>query len=105
MRKDRQLRSTQAHLSLHGTWDGNPFICIIVFLSGLKAGDVLVATGAEDSTVRLWDLRNKSNEEALSWTVTSCLCRCFDGEPVASVVFSPDAGDRLYCSAGGKASL
>ncbi|CAM9836745.1 unnamed protein product [Ascophyllum nodosum] len=57
----------------------------------------VVATGAEDSTVRLWDLRATASSR-----VALCLCRCFDGEAVTSVVFRPGDANRIYCSAGGK---
>ncbi|CAN0466898.1 unnamed protein product, partial [Ectocarpus sp. 8 AP-2014] len=69
----------------------------------------LVATGAEDSTVRLWDLRDGATAKppAGSGTTSSprvamCLCRCFGGEAVSSVVFGAHGAHHLYCSAGGK---
>lgn len=65
-----------------------------------KVGEALVATGAEDSTVRLWDLRGAAAEG--SSRVARCLCRCFDGEAVTSVVFAAGSANTLYCSAGGK---
>ena len=65
----------------------------------------MVATGAEDSTVRLWDLRDGgATGSGSSSRVAHCLCRCFDGEAVASVVFGAGGANRLYCSAGGKVS-
>ncbi|CAM9878611.1 unnamed protein product [Ectocarpus sp. 6 AP-2014] len=74
-----------------------------------KAAEALVATGAEDSTVRLWDLRDgaTASTPAGSGTTSSprvamCLCRCFGGEAVSSVVFGADGAHHLYCSAGGK---
>eukprot|EP00752_Nemacystus_decipiens_P002080 g1991.t1 len=73
-----------------------------------KAGEALVATSAEDSTVRLWDLRDGggagSGQGQLSSSprVATCLCRCFGGEAVSSVVFGAGDANRLYCSAGGK---
>ncbi|CAM9175197.1 unnamed protein product [Ectocarpus sp. 12 AP-2014] len=74
-----------------------------------KAAEALVATGAEDSTVRLWDLRDGATARtpAGSGTTSSprvamCLCRCFGGEAVSSVVFGADGAHHLYCSAGGK---
>eukprot|EP00903_Cladosiphon_okamuranus_P011662 g10969.t2 len=68
-----------------------------------KAGHALVATSAEDSTVRLWDLRDGgATGPSSSPRVTTCLCRCFGGEAVSSVVFGVSDANRLYCSAGGK---
>lgn len=74
-----------------------------------QAAEALVATGAEDSTVRLWDLRDGATARtpAGSGTTSSprvamCLCRCFGGEAVSSVVFGADGAHHLYCSAGGK---
>lgn len=65
-----------------------------------KSGETVVATGAEDSTVRLWDLRAKPSSR-----VTKCLCRCFDGEAITSIVFRPGDSNRLFCSAGSKVLL
>ena len=63
----------------------------------------MVATGAEDSTVRLWDLRGGDGAAAArSSRVAHCLCRCFGGEAVTSVVFGAGGASRLFCSAGGK---
>lgn len=76
------------------------------FFASRKVGEAaaLIATGAEDSTVRLWDLREGRGATG-SPSVAMCLCRCFDGEAVASVVFAPGDGNRLYCSAGAKVCL
>ncbi|CAM9361350.1 unnamed protein product [Ectocarpus fasciculatus] len=74
-----------------------------------KAAEALVATGAEDSTVRLWDLRDGATTRPSTGSgrtsspqVAMCLCRCFGGEAVSSVVFGADGAHHLYCSAGGK---
>lgn len=76
-----------------------------------KAGAAVVATGAEDSTVRLWDLRDgdgaaaagsSSSSSSSSSRVAHCLCRCFGGEAVTSVVFGAGGASSLFCSAGGK---
>lgn len=76
----------------------------------MKAGDALVATSAEDSTVRLWDLRDGGiagigSGSSSSPRVVTCLCRCFGGEAVSSVVFGAGDASRLYCSAGGKVGV
>lgn len=70
-----------------------------------------MATSAEDSTVRLWDLRDGgvatrgSGSSPSSPRVATCLCRCFGGEAVTSVVFGAGDVNRLYCSAGGKVGV
>lgn len=86
----------------------------------MQAGEALVATGAEDSTVRLWELLDVPEAPSpqptpglppsSSWApsksrILLCICRCFDGEAVTSVVFGPGGCDRLYCSAGSKVPL
>ena len=84
-----------------------PLLVLLLHCYG-KAGEALVATSAEDSTVRLWDLRDGGaagggfGPSSSSPRVATCLCRCFDGEAVSSVVFGAGGTNRLYCSAGGK---
>lgn len=83
----------------------------------LEAGEAFIATSAEDSTVRLWDVRDggitattgpssssgpSSSPSQSSPRVAMCLCRCFEGMPVSSVVFGKGDANLLYCSAGGK---
>ncbi|CAM9694713.1 unnamed protein product, partial [Choristocarpus tenellus] len=57
----------------------------------------LVASGADDSTVKLWDLRSPDSARTVL-----CICKCFDNQPVTSVAFSPVDGEHLFCTAGGK---
>lgn len=89
----------------------------------VQAGEALVATGAEDSTVRLWELLDvpeapsaqptsspsgpppSSTSAPIKSRILLCICRCFNGEAVTSVVFGPGGCDRLYCSAGSKVTL
>ncbi|CAM9897195.1 unnamed protein product [Discosporangium mesarthrocarpum] len=71
---------------------------LCVAAPGAQAGRGLVATGSEDSTVRLWDLRPPQGPGR----TTLCICRCFGGEGVACVEFSPVDSDRLFCAAGGQ---
>lgn len=88
-----------------------PPLLILLLHRDMKAGEALVATSAEDSTVRLWDLRDGglassgSGPSSSSPRVVTCLCRCFGGEAVSSVVFGAGDANRLYCSAGGKVGV
>jgi len=92
------------------------YTSVIVCCYNPEMGEALIATSAEDSTVRLWDLRDGSTRATASTRsggsgsssssssprVATCVCRCFGGEAVSSVVFGAGSADRLYCSAGGK---
>ncbi|CAM9549411.1 unnamed protein product [Scytosiphon promiscuus] len=97
---------------IYGRLQGHKGQVLCVAAPDEKAGEALVATSAEDSTVRLWDLRDGGTAAAAaargesgsssSPRVAMCLCRCFGGEAVSSVVFGAGGATRLYCSAGGK---
>lgn len=50
------------------------------------------ATGSDDSTVRVWDLRTQKPQK--------CMLGCFQGQAVDSVTFSKHGGPLLYAAAG-----
>jgi WD40 repeat protein len=54
-----------------------------------------LASGSEDSTVRLWDLRAAAQSQCIS-----CISTIFKGEPVVSLAWHPTEVHRLLAAAG-----
>jgi WD40 repeat protein len=54
-----------------------------------------LASGSEDSTVRLWDLRAASQSQCIG-----CISTIFKGEPVVSLAWHPAEEHRLLAAAG-----
>ncbi|CAM9101851.1 unnamed protein product, partial [Phaeothamnion confervicola] len=68
---------------------------LTVAASDPARGEFMIATGSEDSTVRIWDPRISDRGRT-----ARCLCRCFGGRPVTSVVFVHRDPQRILASAG-----
>jgi WD40 repeat protein len=54
-----------------------------------------LASGSEDSTVRLWDLRAAAQSQCIS-----CISTIFKNEPVVSLAWHPTEEHRLLAAAG-----
>lgn len=62
----------------------------------------IVASGGEDSTVRIWDLRSHGNLSAGRVRASLCITRCFDGDCVTATAWSATNEHTLFVAAGTK---